>query len=212
MAQEVVALRDQLHVRVLDPVVHHLHVVAGAVRAHVCAAGGAIDLCGDRLEDRPHRLLVGSSVAARHDARPEERALLTTGHAGADKVHAACADRLVAALRVAEVRVAAVDEDVAGIEVRKDLLDHRIGRGAGLHHDHQHTRPRERTDPIGDGIVAGQRALAAVFGHERFGATGGPVVDGDGDVVVGDVAREVRAHRCQAREAEMGFRGHCAAA
>ena len=114
----------------------------------------------------------------------------------------------MAPLRVAEVRVAAVDQDVAGVEVREDLLDHSVGRGARLHHAHQHARPRERADPVVDGVVAGQRALGAVLGDERLGAAGGAVVDGDGDAVVGDVARQVRAHRRQAGEAEMGFGVH----
>ena len=50
-AQEVVGLRDQLHVGVLDAVVDHLHVVARAVRADVGAARLAVDLRGDRRED-----------------------------------------------------------------------------------------------------------------------------------------------------------------
>src|SRR5713226_5813911 len=43
-AQQVVTLGDQLYVGVLDPVVHHLHEVPGAVRPDVRAARNAIDL------------------------------------------------------------------------------------------------------------------------------------------------------------------------
>ena len=58
------------------------------------------------------------------------------------------AQRGVAALGVAVVRVAAVDEDVALVEVRGDVVDHRVGRGAGLDHAHEHARARERADPL----------------------------------------------------------------
>ena len=51
VAQQVVGLRDQLHVGVLDAVVDHLHVVARAVGADVGAARLAVDLRGDRGED-----------------------------------------------------------------------------------------------------------------------------------------------------------------
>ena len=51
--QQVVGLGDELHVAVLDAVVHHLHVVARAARAHVVDARLAIvGLGGDRAEDR----------------------------------------------------------------------------------------------------------------------------------------------------------------
>jgi hypothetical protein len=44
LADQVVGLGDQLHVGVLDAVVDHLHVVAGAVGADVGAAGLTVHL------------------------------------------------------------------------------------------------------------------------------------------------------------------------
>ena len=62
--QQVVGFADQLHIAVLDAVVHHLDVVAGAVFAYPVAAGRSIfDLGGDGLEDRPSR------AATRRDCR-----------------------------------------------------------------------------------------------------------------------------------------------
>src|SRR5262249_60955996 len=52
-AQQVIGLGDELHVGVLDAVVHHLYEVAGAVRPDVRAARCAVDLRGDLLEYRP---------------------------------------------------------------------------------------------------------------------------------------------------------------
>ncbi len=63
---EVVGLGDQLHVGVLDAVVHHLDEVTGAVVADVGDARLALGDRGDRLQDRSERDpgLVG---AAGHD-------------------------------------------------------------------------------------------------------------------------------------------------
>ena len=52
IAQQLVGLADQLHVGVLDAVVHHLDEVAGAVGTDVGAARHAVDVRGDLLEQR----------------------------------------------------------------------------------------------------------------------------------------------------------------
>ena len=59
---------------------------------------------------------------------PFERALLAAGDAGADEVQALLAERLLAAAGVGEVGVAAVDDDVALLQQRRELVDHRVGR------------------------------------------------------------------------------------
>ena len=64
------------------------------------------------------------------------------------------------------------------------------------------------TSPILDGLMTGQRTLLAVFLHERLHAAGRAVVHRDRDLVMGDVARQVRAHRREAGEAEVRFRCH----
>ena len=51
VAEEVVRLADELHVGVLDAVVHHLDEVTAAVGADVRAARGAVDVSGDGLEE-----------------------------------------------------------------------------------------------------------------------------------------------------------------
>ena len=86
--QHVVGLGDQLHVAVLDAVVHHLHVVPGAERTHVLHARHAIvGLRGHGQQDGRQRV-VGLTLAAGHHARPPQRALLAAGHAHADEVKA----------------------------------------------------------------------------------------------------------------------------
>ena len=80
VGEQVVRLRDELDVGVLDAVVHHLDVVARPVRPDVHAARRAVDVGRDRGEHLLD-LGVGRGVAAGHDARPVERPLLAAGHA-----------------------------------------------------------------------------------------------------------------------------------
>jgi len=88
---QVVRLADELHVAVLDAVVHHLDVVAGSVVADPVAARRAvIDLGRDGLENSLH-VRPGVGVATRHDRGAVARAFLATGDAGADEEQSACA-------------------------------------------------------------------------------------------------------------------------
>ena len=100
-----VGLADHLHVAVLDPVVDHLHVVAGAVLPDVGGAGNAahdglargragkrlaglgVHLGRDRLPDRL-QFQPGGEFAAGHERRAEARSLLAAGHAAADEAQA----------------------------------------------------------------------------------------------------------------------------
>ena len=50
--QNSVSFTNQLDITVLDTVVHHLHVMTGAIRSHVSTAGFAIDLRSDLAKDR----------------------------------------------------------------------------------------------------------------------------------------------------------------
>ncbi len=84
-AQQVVRLRDELHVGVLDAVVDHLHEMPGRVRTDMGRARHAIDLRGNRFEDRAE-LLVRLGRAAGHDARTVQSALLAAGHSRTDEV------------------------------------------------------------------------------------------------------------------------------
>ena len=128
LAQQVVGLADELHVAVLDAVVHHLDVMAGPFGADPVAAGRAVgDLGGDGLEDRLD-VRPGVGVAAGHDRRALQGPLLAAGDAGADEKQPLGLQVAGAAGRVGVVRVAAVDQDVARLEQRDQLVDHVIDR------------------------------------------------------------------------------------
>ena len=193
VAQEVVGLRDQLHVGVLDAVVDHLHVVAGAVGADVRAARLAVHLGGDRGEDL---LDVGVGLArpARHDRGAIERALLTAGDARADEAQPLGLAIGLAAARVGEVRVAGVDDDVALVEQRLQRFDHAVDRRPGLDHDDDAARALEGGDELLQRLGTREVALGGELGQKLLRLGGRPIVDGNRHAAARDVAREVGPH------------------
>ena len=202
LADEVVCLGDELHVGVLDAVVHHLHEVAGAVGADVRDTGLALGDRGDRREDRPERL-VGLGRASGHDRGAVERALFAARDAGADEVDAAGGDVLLAADGVVEVRVAAVDDDVAGLEARDEFGDDRVGALAGLHHDDRGAGLRERRHELVVRLGCGEPGLGVLV-DERARAFGGAVEHGDRVALAArEVAGEVGPHDRESYDADV---------
>src|SRR5690606_30153007 len=187
VAEQVVGLGDQLHVGVLDAVVHHLHEVPGAVGADVGAAGRPVHLGGDVLQGGAEGR-VGLGGAARHDAGAVQGPFLPAGDAGSDEVDALFAQGGLAAAGVGEVRAPAVDDHVAGLQERGELADHRVGRGAGLHHAHQAAGPLQGGDELLGRVRGKIRPLVSELFYERLGPRGGTVVPGDGMTVPGQVA------------------------
>src|SRR5439155_868942 len=118
MLHDLEALCIRLHQAVLDPVVHHLHEVAGTGRADVRIPLFRCERLEDRLESR-HRLL----VASHHETEADLETPDTTGDAGVDEVDPAVARLHVAPLRVSEVRVAAVDDRVALVRDLEQLVE-----------------------------------------------------------------------------------------
>ncbi len=138
-ADQVVRLRDQLHVGVLDAVVHHLHEMPGAIVADMGDARLTLRDRRDALQDRSQGD-PGLVRTAGHDRRAVQGALLAAGDAGADEVDPGLPDRLLAADRVGEQRVPAVDDDVARLEHIHQRIDHGIRGLAGLDHDDRRAR------------------------------------------------------------------------
>ena len=144
-AGQVVGLGDELHVAVLDAVVHHLHVVAGAARAHVLHARLAVvGLGGDRAEDRRERV-PRRRAAAGHDGRTAQRAFFAAGDAGADEVQArgrqlvGCAGRCRAKSELPpSIRMS------PGSRCGRRCAMTLSTAGAGRHHDQHAPRPLER--------------------------------------------------------------------
>ncbi len=206
LAHDVVRLGDELHVAVLDAVVHHLDEVPGAARPDVGHARAVVHLRRDGLPDGAD-LLVRLAVPARHQRRPPQRTLLAARDAGADEVEALCLQSLLAPLRVHEVGVAAVDDDVAGFEEGLDLVDSPIDGVAGLHEQDDLARTFQRLHEL-LGRVRADELPAPVLLHEGRDAVGlvlarRAVVDGHGVAVALDVARQVLAHHGEADHADV---------
>ena len=71
------------------------------------------------LDERP-----GFARAARHDGRPEQRALFAPRHARPDKEHARLAARRQPPVRVEEVRVACRTIETTGALLTRRLVAH----------------------------------------------------------------------------------------
>ncbi|BFO19095.1 hypothetical protein SHKM778_54830 [Streptomyces sp. KM77-8] len=113
------------------------------------------------------------------------------------------AQRLLPAPGVREVRVATVDDHVAGLEQRRELLDHGVRRLTRLHHDDQPPRSLQRRDELLGRLGRHEAALAAELLHQRVRAGRRPVVHRDRVAVAGEVAGEVAAHDREARDADL---------
>ena len=141
--QHVVDLGDELHVAVLDAVVHHLDVVARTARPHVGHARLAVfGLCRHRAENRRERVPRLARPSGHH-RRPSQRAFFAAGHAHADKAEPRRRELICAPIGIAEKRIAAVDEDVFALEVRTKVRDDAVDRRTGRHHHQDAPRPLE---------------------------------------------------------------------
>ena len=139
--QDVVGFADQLHVAVLDAVVHHFDVVPGSGFADPFAARDVIvlaDLRTDGLQDvfdkRPR-----FRMTTRHDARAFEGSLFTTGNSSTDEAETFFGEFHVPPVRVDVIGVATIDDDITFIEQRFQTFDHRVHRLTGFDHDHDPT-------------------------------------------------------------------------
>ena len=133
--EQIVRLGDELHVAVLDAVVNHLDEMPRPAVAAVGDAGHAVvGLGGDLLQDRL-QVLVRFLVAAGHQAGAPQRAFFAAADAHAEKSNPRRPKLLLPPLGVGEMRVAAVDHDVARLEKRLELVNDHIHRLAGLDHD-----------------------------------------------------------------------------
>ena len=94
--EDFVGFGNELHVAILDAVVHHLDEVAGAVRSDVGDAWPGIALGRDGIKNRGH-VLVRLAVASGHERRPVAGAFFAAGDAHAEEV-----DHALAAMARAE--------------------------------------------------------------------------------------------------------------
>ena len=133
---ELVRFANQLHIAVFDAVVHHFDEMACAVAADPVAAGFALrGFGGNGLEDGFDGRPCGF-VAAGHDGRTVTRAFFAAGNARADKADAFCRQLVGTAGGIGIVGVAAVNNDVAFVQKRNELLDKIVNNRTSAYHHH----------------------------------------------------------------------------
>ena len=114
--------------------------------------------------------------------------------------------RLRAPARVDEVRVAGVDDDVALVEQRREVVDHAVDGRARLDHDDDPARPLERRDerprstrcPVNAPSSPNSSTKSRVFAAVRLWTA-------IGHAAAGDVAREVRPHHGEPGDADLAL-------
>ena len=133
---ELVGFANQLHVAVFDAVVHHFDEVACTVTADPVAARLALRrFGGDGLENRLNGRPCGF-VAAGHDRRAVTRTFFATGYAGTDKADAFCGQLVCTAGGIRIVGITAVNNDVAFVQKRNELLDKIVNNRTSANHHH----------------------------------------------------------------------------
>ena len=190
---QIVAFSDELHVGVLNTVVHHLDEVASTIETDMGDARFAFGLGRDGFKNRLQSL-PGFFGATRHHGRSKQSAFLTAGHTASDEMQSASADFLLAANGVREVGVACVDDDVARLHQVGERVDHGVGRLSRLDHDDGGTRLDEAVHELFEGFCREEFAFVAVFVHELFGTAVRAVEHCHLVAVVCEVTCEATAH------------------
>mmetsp|Transcript_932 Transcript_932/g.3085 ORF Transcript_932/g.3085 Transcript_932/m.3085 type:complete len:519 (+) Transcript_932:241-1797(+) len=202
--QDVVRLGDELHVPVLDAVVHHLNEVPGAAFADERDARAGVRLRGGRREHFLHGL-VRLHVAAGHHGRTVPRALFAAGDAHAHVEEVLRVRLLDAAFGVLVPLVPAVDDDVPGLHVLGEAFDRRVHGRARFHEDDHGARLLKRVHEFLHVLVPDELVAEAFFLRARdrvVGLIAGAVEHGDLEPLLRDVQREVLSHHGEADEAD----------
>ena len=126
---------------------------------------------------------------------------------GTDEMDPGGAERRHAAGGVRKVAVAAIDDDVAGLEMRKQLRDDGVHRRPRLHHQEDPPWPGQGRRQCGDRVGPRDRGPGGRTGEVLGDAFGGPVVDRDAEPVVVEVEGQVLAHHGEANQADVGGHG-----
>jgi hypothetical protein len=181
-------LADQLHVTVLDSVVHHLDVVASALVTDPLTARFAVGFGRNALENV---LDVGPGllVTTGHDGRTITGTLLTSRDTGTDKADTLGGEVFGAAVGVWEVRVTTIDDDVSLLDAAlvEEQLNEVIDWLSG--HDEQHHAAwfLELLHEFLDAVCAHDAlALGLVF-EKTVDLGDGAVESDDGESMVGGV-------------------------
>mmetsp|Transcript_2797 Transcript_2797/g.6129 ORF Transcript_2797/g.6129 Transcript_2797/m.6129 type:complete len:471 (-) Transcript_2797:146-1558(-) len=160
--EDVVGLRDELHVAILNAVVHHLDVVAGTSITNVHDARPVIHLCSHLLHDGLD-VLVGLSSATRHQGGAPPGSLLAARHTHAHVQQALLCHLGLALLCVLIPLVAAVNNNITRFHILLKLIDGLIYGSTGLDENDDSPGPLERCNEVLDIFIASQFLAKAFF-------------------------------------------------
>lgn len=212
-------LANQLHVTILDTVVDHFDIVASTLIADPVAARLAIRLGSNALEDVLD-VWPGLFITTRHQRRAIAGTLFASGNTSTDKADTFLGKVFGSTVAVWVVGVSAVNDDVALVAVREQLLDEVVD-GRTSHDQKHHTAGflelgDELLDRLGsdDGFACGSVNSASVLGVgisstlglilEEAVDLGNRSVEGnDGETVIGSVEDQILAHDRKANETEI---------
>ena len=183
----------------------HLDIVSGAARSDPLATGDVIvgaNFSGDRLEDGLHDF-PRRRRTARHQAGAFQRALFATRDTAAAVEETHGFDFGRASFGVGVVRVAAVDDHIAGFQQRLQLCDQGVDGGAGLDQHHDFAWSLESPHQILQRVAADHPASGGFAGQELVGHRRRAVVDRHGVAAAFDVQRQVLAHDSQTNHGEV---------
>ena len=202
---KLIGFANQLHIAVFDAVVHHFDKMSGAVFAHPVATGFAgRRFGGDGLQNRFY-MRPGFFIAAGHNRRSVTRAFFTAGNAGSYKTDAFLAQIPGAPFGIGIIGIAAIDNDVAGIQKRQQLIDKVINRFAGAHHQQDFARMIEHRHQFFQ-AVGSLNGASFGSGGEKFLCFGrGAVVSGNLKTLVVHIQNQILPHYRQADYAYIRF-------
>ena len=114
---QLVSFANQLHVTILDPIVHHFDIMSGAILSDPVTTGSSVIHLGrNGLEDvlymRPCRFR-----STRHDGRAATCTLFSTTDTGADELKALGFQVSRSAHAVLVERIPPINNDVTGFQI-----------------------------------------------------------------------------------------------
>jgi hypothetical protein len=197
-------LADELHVTVLNTVVNHLDVVTSTLVTDPLAAGLAVRLGRDALEDildvRP-----GLGVTTGHDRGTVTGTLLTTGNTGTDEADTLGGEVLGTAVGIGVVRVTTVNDDITLLDatlVQEELNE--VVNGLAGHDEHHHTAGLlELGAELLDGVSTNDRLALGLVLEEAVDLGDSAVESNNSEAVVGSVEDQVLTHDGQTDETEV---------
>ena len=159
-AQKVIGLGNELHHAVFDTVVYHLHVVPGSTFTHVGHARLAIDFSRNGFQNWLH-YFPGREIAPRHYAWAFTGTFFSSGNPHAQEAEALALECCRPSSSIIVVRVTAIDDQVALVQVGEQAFDYLIHYFTRWHQQHDGAWCFQRLQKFG---LIGSRLNFAVPG------------------------------------------------